>query len=187
MASESFGVEVANANGRAIVSVRGEIDMNCGPALRAALSRAQQGSPDVIVDFSGVSFMDSTGLNALIGAYHRAPESGSLGVVGATSAVRRVFDITGLSQLLLLEPRSPTWQQVTYNHSGWRQWITEEATEDGRPVAEIIEVGSSGEWGGNRGRYALESGGETIMYPSLEEAMRAAELPGSVTPHTAGK
>ena len=82
MVDESFGVEVVNANGRAIVSLRGEIDMSCGPALRDALSAAQQGSPDVIVDLSGVTFMDSTGLNALIGAYHRAPEGGSLGVVG---------------------------------------------------------------------------------------------------------
>ena len=187
MDSERFGVEVVNANGRAIVSVRGEINMSCGSAFRDALRAAQQVSPDVIVDLSGVSFMDSTGLNALIGAYHRAPEGGSLGVVGATSAVRRVFDITGLSELLLLEPRRPTWQQVTYNHSGWRQWITAEATGDGRPVAEIIEVGCPGEWGVNRVRYALESGGETTMYPALDEAMRAAELPGSVTPHTAGK
>jgi anti-sigma B factor antagonist len=117
---ESFTVEVVNANGRAIVSLHGEIDMSCGPALRAALSAAQDGSPDVIVDLSGVTFMDSTGLNALIGAYHHAPEGGSLGVVGARWAVRRVFDITGLSELLLLGPRRPTWQQVTYNHSGWR-------------------------------------------------------------------
>ena len=160
MGDESFSVEVVNANGRAIVSLRGEIDMSCGPALRAALSAARQGSPDVIVDLSGVTFMDSTGLHALIGAYHHAPEGGSLGVVGPTSAVRRVFDITGLSELLLLEPRRPTWQQVTYNHSGWRQWITVETTDGGGPVAEIIEVGSPGDWGGRRVHYALESGGE---------------------------
>ena len=29
-----------------------------------------------------------------------------------------------LCLLLLLEPRRPTWRQVTYNRSGWRQWIT---------------------------------------------------------------
>ena len=118
MGSESFGVEVVNANGRAIVSVHGEIDLCCGPAIRDALSAAQQDSPDVIVDLSGVTFMDSTGLNALIGAYRRAPEGGSLAVVGAPPAVRRVFDLTGLSELLLLEPRRPTWRQLTYNHGG---------------------------------------------------------------------
>ena len=71
MGDESFRVEVVNANGRAIVSLHGEIDMNCGPALRDALSAAQHGSPDVIVDLSGVTFMDSTGLHALIGAYYQ--------------------------------------------------------------------------------------------------------------------
>ncbi len=119
--------------------------------------------------------MDSTGLNALIAAYHQAPESGSLGVVGATPAVRRVFDITGLSQLLLRDARQPTWRTSTHDHGGWRHWMTAETTEDGRPVAEIIEVGCPGN--GNRVRYALESSGVTTLYPSLDEAMRAAELP----------
>ena len=184
MDSESFGMEVVNANGRAVVSVHGEIDLGCGSALGDALWAAQEGSRDVIVDLSGVTFMDSTGLNALIGAYHRAPEGGSLRVVGPSSAIRRVFDITGLSELLLLEPRRPTWQQVTYNNSGWRQWITTETTDGGGPVAEIIEVGSPGCWSGRRVHYALESGGETTLYRSLDEAMRAVELPASVTPHT---
>ena len=186
MGDESFRVEVVNANGRAIVSLHGEIDMNRGPALRDALSAAQHGSPDVIVDLSGVTFMDSTGLHALIGAYYGAPQGGTLAVVGPTAAIRRVFDITGLSEMLLLPPRRPTWQQVTYNHSGWRQWITAETTDDGGPVAEIIEVGSPGDWGGRPVHYALESGGETIIYRSLDEAMRASELPASVTPHPSG-
>ena len=47
----------------------------------------------------------------------------------------------------------------------------------GGPVAEIIEVGSPGNRGGRRVRYALETGGEAILYGSLDEAMRAAKLP----------
>jgi anti-anti-sigma factor len=182
--SQSFGVEVVNSNGRAIVSVRGEIDMSSGAVIRDALTRAQQGSPDVIVDLSDVTFMDSSGVNALLRAYYQAPPGGSLGVVGATSDIRRVFDITGLSELLLLDPPRPTWQQVTYNHSGWRQWITEETTDQGLPVAEIIEVGSRAGWAGDGVHYALESGGETTLHGSLDEAMQAVQLPGAVTPHT---
>ncbi len=182
MVDDSFGVEVANSNGRAIVFVRGEIDMSAGPEIRDALSTAQQGSPDVIVDVSDVTFMDSTGINALLRAHRQVSPGGSLWVVGATSAVRRVFDITGVSELLLLEPRRLTWQQVTYHTSGWRQWMTEQTTNDGRPIAEIIEVGPASGWGSHHVRYALESEGETRLYESLDEAIRAAELLGSVTP-----
>lgn len=183
-------MRVVSHNGRAIVFIRGEMDMSSAAAVRDALSTAQQGSPDVIVDMTEVTFMDSTGINALMGAYRRAPYDGSVRVVGAKSIVRRVFEITGVSELLLLEPPGLTWRQVTYNISGWRQWMTEEQTGDGAPIAEIIEAGPSSNWGSNDVQYALESNGETGRYSSLEEAMRAAELRcslGRLTPSGDGQ
>jgi stage II sporulation protein AA (anti-sigma F factor antagonist) len=102
--NDSFGVKAVISKGRAIVFVQGEIDMSAGLEIRDALSTAQQGSPDVIVDVSDVTFMDSTGINALLRAHRQMPPGGSLRVAGATSAVRRVFDITGVSELLLREP-----------------------------------------------------------------------------------
>ncbi len=182
MVNDSFAVKAVNSNGRAIVFLQGEIDMSAGPAIRDALSTAQQGSPDVSVDLSDVTFMDSTGINALLRAYRQASPGGSLRVVGAIPAVRRVFDITGVSEPLLLEPKRLTWQQVTYHLSGWRQWMTDQTTNDGGPIAEIIEVGPHG--GRGNVHYALESKGESRLYRSLDEAMRAAELLGSVTPQT---
>lgn len=188
MVNDSFGVRAANSNGRAIVFVQGEIDMSAGPAIRDALSTAQQGSPDVIVDVSDVTFMDSTGINALLRAYRQVPPGGSLRVLGATSAVRRVFDITGVSELLLLEPKLRlTWQQVTYHTSGWRQWMTDQTTTSGGPIAEIIEVGPVSGWGSHDVHYALEIEGETRLYDSLDEAIRAAELLGSLAPQDVGE
>ncbi len=187
MVNDSFGVKTVISDGRAIVFVQGEIDMSAGPEIRNALAAAQQDSPDVIVDVSDVTFMDSTGINALLRADRQVPPGGSLRVVGATSAVRRVFDITGVSELLLLEPEQRlTWQQVTYHTSGWRQWMTDQTTTSGGPIAEIIEVGPAGGWGSHNVHYALESEGETTLYDSLDEAMRAAELLGSLTPQDIG-
>ena len=179
---DSFDVTVVNRNGRAMVFVRGEIDLASGQAFRDALFSAQQSAADVIVDLSGVGFMDSTGINALIGAHRRAPNKGTLGVVGLGPAVRRIFEITGVSELLLVELEPLTWRQVTYHTSGWRQWMTDEKTKDGGPVAEIIEVGSRGTWGNNRVHYALETDGETTLHDSLDEAMAAAEMLGRLAP-----
>ena len=134
-------------------------------------------------DRSNVQLVDSTGINALMGAYRRAPRDASVRVVGAKSIVRRVFEITGVSELLLLEPPGLTWRQVTYNNSGWRQWMTEEQTGDGAPAAEIIEAGPSSNWGSNDVHYALEINGETGRYSSLEEAMRGQQ--NSVVPSAA--
>jgi anti-anti-sigma factor len=43
--------------------------------------------------------MDSAGINALVGAYHRKLPNGELGVIGMRSNLQRVFEITGLVAL----------------------------------------------------------------------------------------
>ena len=65
---------------------------------RNALLEAQ-GSPRVVVDLSAVTFLDSSGLHALVAAYHRVPAGGELRVVGLRPNVRKVFEITGLLAL----------------------------------------------------------------------------------------
>ena len=186
MIDDRFDVRVVKRNGRAMVFVCGDIDLASGQAFREALCTAQQGASDVIVDLSDVAFMGSTGINALIGASRRTPDEGCLRVVGARSAVRRVFDITGVTELLLLEPRPLTWRQVTYHTSGWRQWMTEETTRAGEPVAEIVEVGSPGKGATDSVHYSLEIDRETTVYGSLEDAMRAAAHHGFIPPQTSG-
>jgi anti-sigma B factor antagonist len=185
--NDSFDVTVVERLGRTVVVVRGEVDMVSGSRFRDALCTAQQSSADVVVDMSDVTFLDSTGINALVGAHGQTPPDGSFGVVGAQAAVRKVFDITGIAGVLMLEPEGLTWHQVTYHTGGWRQWMTEETTQDGKPIAEIIEVGSHGNGLGDKVQYVLESDGVTTPFGSLDEAMRAAELHRSVAPQTSDR
>jgi anti-sigma B factor antagonist len=168
-----FDVTVVNRNGRAIVFMRGEIDLSAKEQIHDALATARQGSADVIVDLSQVTFMDSTGINALVRAHREAP-AGRFHVVGATRRIRRVFDVTGLAPVLLNGSLRLTWQQVTHHVSGWRQWMTYESTQDGAPMGEIIEVGPFPKDGGDGAQYLLEMGGRAALYGSLAEAMSAA-------------
>jgi hypothetical protein len=57
---------------------------------------------------------------------------------------------------------------VTYHTGGWRQWMTDQTTNDGGPIAEIIEVGPASGLGSLSVRYALESERETRLYGSLD-------------------
>jgi stage II sporulation protein AA (anti-sigma F factor antagonist) len=174
-------ITVANRNGCAIVFVAGEMDASDGQQLEDALLEAQHGSANVIVDMNRLTFMDSTGINALVLAWRRV--SGELHVVGARPAVRRVFEIAGVTDLLPDEAGF-TWQQLTHHRSGWRQWLTREANHEGVPLAEIIEVGPWPGYGTDHAHYLLETTGSTSLYRSLDDAMRAAEDPESVTPLT---
>jgi stage II sporulation protein AA (anti-sigma F factor antagonist) len=61
------------------------------------------GAHDITLEFAGVSFVDSSGLGVLVGAYKRLQGDGrgALHITGAQPAVRKVFEITGLATVLL--------------------------------------------------------------------------------------
>ncbi|MFC9293828.1 STAS domain-containing protein [Streptomyces sp. NPDC057011] len=76
----SSGVWVNDSgDGRLVVFVGGEMDIERAPMLRDALHTAitQPGGPgEIVVDLAELSFCDSAGLNALIQARHTAQEHG---------------------------------------------------------------------------------------------------------------
>lgn len=86
-----------DATGRVRVSPVGEVDVATAPELDAALMGAQTGQPSVVVlDLSGVSFLDSAGAHVVIDATRRAHEQGSRVVtVGSPHHVNEVFRLTG--------------------------------------------------------------------------------------------
>ena len=78
----------------ACLRCEGEIDQATAPALADALADAVPGRRRVEVDVSRVSFMDSSGINALV--QHLRPEC-DLVLVNVPPQIRRVLDITGLT------------------------------------------------------------------------------------------
>jgi anti-anti-sigma factor len=91
-------VHVRRADGTAVVAAEGEIDVASVSHLQTALEQAQSGSDPVVVDLSGVGFMGSAGLSALLVAAETAKPH-RLRVVAA-SAVRRPIEVTGLDKVL---------------------------------------------------------------------------------------
>ena len=89
----------------AIVRLTGEIDLSVAPALRDTLTELADGTRDVVVDLTEVSFMDSTGLGALISGRELVREGGrKLVLVGVGGPVRRLFSITKLDQAFDFHP-----------------------------------------------------------------------------------
>ena len=83
-----------------VVRCTGEIDMASAPALRARISSLQiDGPPHLVIDLTGVTFIDSLGLGALIGAHKRARVlQGSL-VMVPSDVARRVLAATALDRV----------------------------------------------------------------------------------------
>ena len=87
------------------MAVAGEIDMATAPELRERLVAASaEGEGAVVVDLSGVAFMDSSGFAVLVTASQRLRSAGrDLVVRGARSAVLSAMRMTRLDMVLTLE------------------------------------------------------------------------------------
>lgn len=100
MANEPFHVEVVwPAEGICVVDVAGEVDIYTAPRLGEALAESVSAAARrVIVDFSSVRFVDSTGLGVLMGcAKDLLRAGGSLDIVCVDENIKRIFEITGLT------------------------------------------------------------------------------------------
>ncbi len=101
-----FHAEVLPLDDHVVVRLHGELDMATSPALDKALTAAFDGAGTaVVVDLANLTFMDSTGIAVLLGARQRADEGGhSLVVRAPRRAVLKAFRLTGVDQILAIEP-----------------------------------------------------------------------------------
>jgi anti-sigma B factor antagonist len=102
-----FRATVAEIAGRvALVSVSGELDLYVEKDLREALASAELlATPMVIVDLSGVSFMDSTACGILVAELKRRRRHGvELVVISNGNPVGRVLEVAGIDQIVPVYP-----------------------------------------------------------------------------------
>lgn len=102
-----FRATVAEVGDRiALVSISGELDLYVENELRAALATAAElGSSSLVVDLSGVAFMDSTVCGVLVAeAKRRRREQGQLLLVANGKRVKRVLQVSGIDRFVAVHP-----------------------------------------------------------------------------------
>ena len=101
--NEVCTVESRLEQGRTRITVRGELDAMSAPDIHAAIGAAAAG--DVELDMADVTFIDSSGLAAVIEGHLRlAPQGRRLVLVERSPAVQRLLDLSGVSTQLDLDP-----------------------------------------------------------------------------------
>jgi len=94
-------VEATDQSGMVVVRITGELDMSSAPGIRAAMERVLASEPTrIVLDLSGLEFVDSSGLAVLLQAAERAPD---IALRNPTRIVRRVIEATGLEATLPVE------------------------------------------------------------------------------------
>jgi anti-sigma B factor antagonist len=81
--------------------VHGELDIATAPELARMIARLRKLGHAVMLDLAEVTFIDSTGLSALMDAYFESERNGwDFAVRRPSSAVRRVVELAGVGQVL---------------------------------------------------------------------------------------
>jgi len=104
---DQFGVTVAvEQHGAAVVlRVAGELDMLTTPRLAEAATSALATRPPVLViDLTGVTFLASVAMSAIVAAHEAGGEHTKVRVVGGTRETLRPITVTGLDNLLSVYP-----------------------------------------------------------------------------------
>jgi anti-sigma B factor antagonist len=98
---EKFKSEVCLDNGRAIIFLRGELDLAAAECLEELLNAVVGDGWDVDLDLGRVSFIDSTGLHVLLAAHGAAVAGGvRVSIVNASTCVDRILELTNTATVL---------------------------------------------------------------------------------------
>jgi anti-sigma B factor antagonist len=100
----TFATSSSTVSGRLVVSVVGDIDVATSPVLRGVLYEHAGGdAASMIVDLTGVDFIDSTGLSVLVGTFKRLRQRGAtMALVCRHERVLRIFRLTALDRIFAL-------------------------------------------------------------------------------------
>lgn len=115
---DGFDIEICGDTTVPTLRLSGELDAATGPELERELRNiatsfdgsgygapSSAGGPpsEVVLELSGITFIDSAGLSVLVASHKRLLAKGSALVLEQPSApTRRLFDITGLGDVLAI-------------------------------------------------------------------------------------
>jgi anti-sigma B factor antagonist len=96
-----FEAATSDGSDRVVVTLAGECDLTVADELTTVLLAAVERAPVVVVDLAALSFLDSSGIHALVTAYHASRDGGgAIYAVNAAGVVAHVLELTGVGELL---------------------------------------------------------------------------------------
>lgn len=90
---------------QATVVVRGDVDLATVPQFRDLLNElVDGGNSTIVLECSELAFLDSSGIGVLVAIRKRLGSSGSLTIDSPPPHVRKVLEITGLNDHVVILP-----------------------------------------------------------------------------------
>jgi anti-anti-sigma factor len=95
-------VSATREGGVHTIRLTGELDVATAARIEDELQRAEDSdAASIVLDLSGLTFMDSTGVRLVLGAHARSrADSDRLSIVRGPVSVQRVFELSGVDGTL---------------------------------------------------------------------------------------
>ncbi len=95
-----MNINACQKDSATVISINGRIDASNSKDLKARFSEIQSASNNYVMDFSGVDFIDSSGLGAFVACLKSAIErGGNIKIANLQKKVRMVFEITRIHKI----------------------------------------------------------------------------------------
>lgn len=106
MGTTAFEAKVRQSADHAVIDLIGQVDREAEARLNAAFDEATaRGSHTVLLNFTAVDYINSTGIAVIVGVLARARRDGrQLSVCGLTDHYRTIFEITRLVDFMQVYP-----------------------------------------------------------------------------------
>ncbi|OHC82941.1 MAG: anti-anti-sigma factor [Rhodospirillales bacterium RIFCSPLOWO2_12_FULL_67_15] len=97
--------QIKEDNGALVVALEGDVDLKTSPDARKILLDAVTRNLPMVVDLSGVLYIDSSGVASLIEAFQKARKSGHKFVLAAVSeSALRVLNLARMDKVFAICP-----------------------------------------------------------------------------------
>ena len=86
-----------------IASVKGDIDQHTAPGIREQIDLriSHENVRKLIFDFSGLDFMDSSGIGLIIGRYKLMTSlNGKVSIIASKPTIRKLLELSGIKKII---------------------------------------------------------------------------------------
>lgn len=101
--SEYMWLDFEKRGNALVVSLIGELDHHSAEEVRVKIDDriSRENVRKLILDFSGVTFMDSSGIGVIIGRYKKiSMRSGEVNIISVNKSIKRVFELSGIFKII---------------------------------------------------------------------------------------
>ncbi len=107
-----------------LVKISGELDHHMAAKIKEEADEKMRSSNaiSIVFDFSGVTFMDSSGIGVIMGRYKKARTlGGTVAAYGINAQILRIMEMSGIDKIIKLAPTYEKAMRILDKQKGEKQ------------------------------------------------------------------